>query len=149
MSLWQQVHSTSFICLSQEMVRSLERAKETYQTSGGKKWAGSIRPKEVRNTVRVVIGKQIKTHFRFIFNLHAGKNGSTKLLKPLCDGQNLAKVQPYRPKWSNQKSTKIIMYNINVSVTWLVACVYAPIYPLDHIQIATSWRFWKLKVHFF
>lgn len=30
-SRWQQVHSTSFICLSQEMVRSLERAKETYQ----------------------------------------------------------------------------------------------------------------------
>ena len=31
-SRWQQSHSTSFICLSQGMVRSLERANETYQT---------------------------------------------------------------------------------------------------------------------
>ena len=31
-SNWQQVHSTSLICLSQGMVRSLERAKDTYQT---------------------------------------------------------------------------------------------------------------------
>lgn len=35
-SLWQQIHRTSLICLSQGMVRSFERAKDTYHTWGPK-----------------------------------------------------------------------------------------------------------------
>lgn len=34
----------------------------------------------------------MQTHFRFIFNLHAGKDSTTELLKPLCDVQNYSKL---------------------------------------------------------
>lgn len=30
----------------------------------------------------------MRTNFRFIFNLHAGKDSTTELFKPLCDEQN-------------------------------------------------------------
>lgn len=32
------------------------------------------------------------THFRFIFNLHAGKDSTTELFEPLCDVQNHSRL---------------------------------------------------------
>lgn len=84
-SSWQQVHSTSFICLSQGIVRSLERARDTYQT-----WEPSVKTvTETKITRRYdwdVEGVKCQhTHLRLIFSFHAGKNSTTKLLESLCD----------------------------------------------------------------
>lgn len=85
---WQQVHSTSFICLSQGMVRSLERAKETYQTWGPNERTDT--ETKITSKKCLVCGgyKHMHTHFRLIFNLHAGEDSTTELLKPLCDEHN-------------------------------------------------------------
>lgn len=32
------------------------------------------------------------TNFRFIFNLHAGKDSTTELFEPLCDEQNHSRL---------------------------------------------------------
>lgn len=59
----------------------------------------------------------MQTYFRFIFNLHAGEDGSTKLLKPLFDEQKYSIVHPTIDiVQNNQNSDKIRKHNINILV---------------------------------
>lgn len=71
----------------------------------------------LKNILHVATIKHMQTYFRFIFNFHAGKDGSTKLLKPLFDEQKYSIVYPtIHIDQNNQNSDKIRKHNINISV---------------------------------
>lgn len=60
----------------------------------------------------------------------------------LCEGQNCGKSSTnYVLKQNDQTSNKKMKNNKNIPVNGIAACADIPFYLLDHIQIATSWRF--------